>query len=82
MARASGSRSRTHGPGVPEEDRRRIFQRFWSGSADGTRGGTGIGLDIARRLARAMAGSLRYEAGRPVGATFVLTLPADVARPD
>jgi hypothetical protein len=29
-----------------------------------------------------MAGSLRYEAGRTPGATFVLTLPADVARPD
>jgi signal transduction histidine kinase len=70
------------GPGVPEADRRRIFQRFWSGSSDGTHGGTGIGLDIARRLARAMAGSLRYEAGRTPGATFVLTLPGDVARPD
>ena len=59
-----------------------IFQRFWSGPPGRSRGGTGIGLDIARRLARAMAGSLRYDASRPVGATFVLTLPAEVARPD
>ena len=84
LADGPGLRIEVHdaGPGVPEDERRHIFQRFWSGSAGRAGGGTGIGLDIARRLARAMAGSLRYEAGRPVGATFVLTLPADVARPD
>jgi two-component system sensor histidine kinase KdpD len=70
------------GPGIPESEQRNIFRRFWSGSAGRGQGGTGIGLDIARRLSRAMGGSLRYEPGRPNGAVFVLTLPAELARPD
>ncbi len=70
------------GPGVAERDRRHIFRRFWSGAAGRAQGGTGIGLDIARRLARAMDGTLQYDAERAVGARFVLTLPADVARAD
>lgn len=70
------------GPGVDEADRRHIFRRFWSGAAGRERGGTGIGLDIARRLARAMAGSVTYRPARPGGSLFVVTLPADIARPD
>jgi len=70
------------GPGVADPERRNIFRRFWSGAAGRGQGGTGIGLDIARRLSRAMGGSLRYRAGDPVGAVFVLILPAEHARPD
>lgn len=73
---------RDAGPGVPEGERRSIFRRFWSGAAGRSRGGTGIGLDIARRLARAMDGSLRFEPNEPFGSVFVLTLPAELALPD
>ncbi|WP_052091380.1 sensor histidine kinase [Modestobacter caceresii] len=55
------------GGGVPIEDRDLIFDRFVS--LDG-RGGSGLGLPVARGLARAMNGDLRYDAG------FELTLPA------
>lgn len=58
------------GPGVPADARERVFERFVS--LDG-RGGSGLGLPIARALARAMGGELRYEEG------FVLTLPASGA---
>ena len=58
------------GPGVPAELREEVFERFVS--LDG-RGGSGLGLSIARGLARAMDGDLRYEDG------FLLELPAQNA---
>jgi two-component system, OmpR family, sensor histidine kinase ChvG len=62
------------GPGVPEEDRARIFERFFTTDAD--RRGTGLGLAISRAVAEAHGGSVRYEARTPTGSRFVLTLPA------
>lgn len=58
------------GPGVPVAEQERVFDRFVS--LDGA-GGSGLGLPIARSLARAMGGDLRYEHG------FVLELPAEPA---
>ncbi|MBB5790163.1 PAS domain S-box protein [Jiangella mangrovi] len=62
------------GLGVPAEVRERLFERFSTG--DGARG-TGLGLYIARALARAHDGDVVYEPGtsdQPSG-TFVLTIP-------
>ncbi len=59
------------GPGVPEEARERVFERFVSLD---NRGGSGLGLAIARGLARAMGGDLRY-----ADDGFVLTLPLGTA---
>jgi signal transduction histidine kinase len=84
-ARAAEPRTRIEihdlGPGVPNAERQHIFRRFWRGAAGRTHHGTGIGLDVARRLARAMGGSLHHEPGTPTGSVFVLTLPAAVAIP-
>ncbi len=55
------------GPGVAEEARHRVFERF--SSLDG-HGGSGLGLPIARGIARAHGGDLVYD-----GEAFVLTLP-------
>jgi PAS domain S-box-containing protein len=55
------------GPGVPDDARERVFERFVS--LDG-RGGSGLGLPVGRALARAMGGDLHYEGG------FLLRLPA------
>jgi signal transduction histidine kinase len=58
------------GPGVPPENRQRIFQRFVT-----TRpGGNGLGLSTSREIAQAHGGTLTLREGAP-GATFVLTLP-------
>jgi PAS domain S-box-containing protein len=54
------------GPGVADEDRDRIFERFVSLDR---RGGSGLGLPIARGLAQALGGELGYADG------FVLDLP-------
>jgi signal transduction histidine kinase len=63
------------GPGVRDDERERIFGRFERGSASGAAAGFGLGLPLARGLARRMGGDVRAEAA-PRGARFVVTLPA------
>lgn len=70
------------GPGVPEGEHERIFERFYrdprarAAAGRPARAGRGIGLTIARSLARAHGGDVR-SVPRPVGAgaTFRLMLP-------
>ncbi|HME69453.1 MAG TPA: ATP-binding protein [Myxococcota bacterium] len=70
------------GPGVPKAERERIFEAFYrpsTGPPDA--GGAGLGLAIARRLAEAQGGSLRYQDRLGGGSVFSLRLPA-VSLPD
>ena len=60
-----------NGPGVPEADRVRVFDPFFTSKRE--TGGTGLGLPIARALAESRGGSLELEEA-PRGACFVLTL--------
>ena len=60
-------RVKDDGPGVPRDDRERIFDRF--ASLDG-KGGSGLGLPIARSVARIHGGDLVYAQG-----AFVLRVP-------
>ncbi len=62
------------GEGIAPEHQERIFDRFERlGLMDGT--GSGLGLYISRRLARAMGGNLAVDSGPGQGARFVFTLP-------
>ncbi len=63
------------GPGVPEDERDRIFERFHRGRAAGVESGFGLGLAIGRELAERMGGALLLE-DSDVGACFQLALPA------
>lgn len=65
-----------NGHGVAFEDRERIFQHFEQLSTGDARvqQGVGLGLPIARKLARAMGGDLWYEDRFPVGAKFRFTV--------
>jgi signal transduction histidine kinase len=63
------------GPGVAQEEREVIFQRFQRGRDTSGQAGFGLGLAIGRELARRMDGDLRLEPVDPPGATFTLTLP-------
>ncbi len=64
------------GSGVLPEDRERIFEKFERLGRD-DQGGSGLGLYISRKLARAMGGDIRIEGDAGQGACFILTLPAD-----
>lgn len=70
-------RIRDHGDGVPEAFVPELFERFTQADRDhgGAVSGVGLGLSIARTLARAGGGDLRYETDG-AGAVFVLELPA------
>jgi signal transduction histidine kinase len=64
------------GPGLPEAERDRAFDRFWRAS-DATPGrGSGLGLAIVRQLAEASGGSARLNAAETGGVDAVVTLPA------
>src|SRR5688572_20879380 len=59
------------GPGVSESDRDRIFEAFaQADTAHADLGGAGLGLAIARRLARAMGGEVGVDAAPNGGAAF------------
>jgi signal transduction histidine kinase len=66
-----------HGPGIPEEDKERVFERFTQIDQSDTRskGGTGLGLSIVKSLTEVMHGAVRVEATEGGGATFVVELP-------
>jgi signal transduction histidine kinase len=59
------------GPGIDESVRARLF----SPGAAGPQGGTGLGLGIARRVARTVGGDVLVEEGTGDGAAFLLRLP-------
>jgi len=62
------------GPGLDAEQQRRVFEKFERLGRSGD-GGTGLGLYISRRLARAMGGELSVESAPGQGARFILTVP-------
>ena len=64
-------RVRDNGPGVAPDQQERIFDPFFTSRADGT----GLGLAVARSVARAHGGDVQLVAEDTPGATFVVRLP-------
>jgi signal transduction histidine kinase len=62
------------GPGVAEDARESIFERFYRGPDAGGDGGFGLGLAIGRELAQRLHGTLELDPGPP--SCFVLRLPS------
>ena len=67
------------GPGVPEADRERIFERFarGQGSSRASADGTGLGLALVARHVRLLGGEVSVERSPQDGARFAITLPVD-----
>ena len=65
------------GPGIPEDERGKVFERFFRTDASRTRasGGTGLGLSIVKALVAAHSGSVEVDETPGGGATFRVTLP-------
>ena len=67
---------RDHGRGVAQDQRTELFRKF--SRLDAPEPGTGLGLYICRRLARAHGGDVHYKDGENGGACFCLRLPLPV----
>ena len=67
------------GPGIPEEDLSRVFERFYrvDKSRTGDPGGTGLGLAIVKHLVGLHGGEVRVENRPDGGARFTVALPTD-----
>ncbi len=78
----AGTRARLvvadQGPGLSAEQQGKVFEKFERLGRSGEDGGSGLGLYISRRLARAMGGELTVESAPGQGARFILDVPADL----
>jgi signal transduction histidine kinase len=65
------------GPGIPEHEKKRVFEAFYQVDQTSTREhpGTGLGLSIVKRLVEAHGGTIHVEDAEPKGAVFVVNLP-------
>jgi PAS domain S-box-containing protein len=71
------------GPGIPQEKRELIFEPFFQADNSVTRrhGGAGLGLTIARQLARLMRGDLTVETSETGGCQFNLVVGVELLAP-
>ena len=74
-------RVRDHGPGIPADQRAHIGEPFYRSDASRARetGGTGLGLYLARQVARAHGGDLLLVETNERGALFSVTIPVGAA---
>jgi signal transduction histidine kinase len=63
-----------HGPGIPANDRERIFDRFWRGKGTGVEG-AGLGLSITHDIMVRHGGSVQAYENQGGGTIVVLAFP-------
>jgi signal transduction histidine kinase len=63
---------RDHGPGIPDDYKKRIFEKFVQVDATDqrTKGGTGLGLSIAKQIVFQLGGEIRFEPAPDGGTIF------------
>jgi len=64
-----------HGPGIPAEERERIFEPFYRRKQPGPNIGAGLGLALVRQIARRHGGDVRCEPAAQMSSRFVVELP-------
>jgi Signal transduction histidine kinase len=71
---------RDEGPGIPDSERQRVFERFVRVPTSGQRDGSGLGLAIVSAIAAAHGGSVVLSSS-PHGSTFTMRIPIPSAEP-
>ena len=66
---------RDEGIGIPEADVKHMFDRFFRASNAGNVQGTGLGLNIVKRYAELLNGSVSFTSRYGAGSTFSISLP-------
>ncbi len=64
------------GIGIRPEDQSRVFERFFRGDQARTQSGSGLGLSLAKAIARVHGGQIQVQSTLDQGSTFIVTLPA------
>ncbi len=68
---------RDNGPGIPEEEQGKVFQRFYRGIGQRSEEGVGIGLYLARQIAEGQGGYIRVQSPKGQGTAISLYMPRD-----
>jgi two-component system, sensor histidine kinase ChiS len=66
-----------NGPGIPEKDHQKVFERFYRLKSSESVKGTGIGLSMVKELAELMKGNVTLESAEGKGATFTVSFPLE-----
>ena len=63
-----------HGPGMSEDVRRHIFDKFYQGDASRRQDGSGLGLPLAKRIVELCGGTVSVESRPGEGSSFTVIL--------
>lgn len=63
------------GIGIPEEEKKNLFERFFRAKNASNIQGTGLGLNIVSKYVEELKGTIRFESELNVGTTFYITIP-------
>ena len=69
-----------NGPGIPEDEQPKVFQRFYRGLSNPTEEGVGIGLYLVRQITEGQGGYVKVSSKPGEGSTFSLYLPREICQ--
>jgi signal transduction histidine kinase len=72
---------RDYGMGIPEEDQKHLFDRFFRGKNASNIQGTGLGLNIVLKYLELLNGFISFESAIGKGTVFYLRIPASLPEP-
>lgn len=66
---------RDYGMGIPQDEQRSLFERFFRAKNASNIQGTGLGLSIVAKYVEVLHGTIKFESELNIGTTFYITLP-------